>query len=92
MRQKWFYILLLIIYILFLSKDGILYLVKNKEVDLNNLKEAYYEKEYNDLKKVVDIKDQEYNIYYGKLILRDIYGFYDKITIKFYILFTIYLF
>ena len=82
LKNKVFYLTLLIIYILLLSKDSILGLVKEKKPDLSNIKEAYYEKEYQDLVKMLDISYENYEIKYGKVILRNIYDFYNKIDIN----------
>ena len=82
MKNKVFYLTLLIIYILLLSKDSILGLIKEKKPDLSNIKEAYYEKEYQDLTKIVGISYEDYEIKYGKVILRNIYDFYNKIDIN----------
>ena len=82
LKNKVFYLTLLIIYILLLSKDSILGLIKEKKPDLNNIKEAYYEKEYQDLAKMLDISYEDYEIKYGKVILRNIYDFYNKIDIN----------
>ena len=82
LKNKVFYLTLLIIYILLLSKDSILGLIKEKKPDLNNIKEAYYEKEYQDLAKIVGISYEDYEIKYGKVILRNIYDFYNKIDIN----------
>ena len=82
LKNKVFYLTLLIIYILLLSKDSILGLVKEKKPDLSNIKEAYYEKEYQDLAKMLDISYENYEIKYGKVILRNIYDFYNKIDIN----------
>ena len=82
LKNKVFYLTLLIIYILLLSKDSILDLIKEKKPNLSNIKEVYYEKEYQDLAKMLDISYEDYEIKYGKVILRNIYDFYNKIDIN----------
>ena len=82
LKNKVFYLTLLIIYILLLSKDSILGLIKEKKPNLSNIKEVYYEKEYQDLAKMLDISYEDYEIKYGKVILRNIYDFYNKIDIN----------
>ncbi len=82
MKDKIFYISLLFIYILVLSKDSLLYLIKAKEINLNNYKDTYYEKEYDDLSKMLDLKNTSYNIKYGRIILRKINDFYNKVDIN----------
>lgn len=82
MRKNYFYIGLLLIYILFLCKDSFYGFFDNKEnienylCTINN-----YEEEYNRLLKLMDLNQEENNIIYSKILLRDIYEFYNKITI-----------
>ncbi len=80
MKKNYFYFFLIIIYLLFLSKDMIMGFFKP---NIGNFidKEAYYEMEYKDLSKLLDIPYDNYNVTYSKLINRDIYEFYDKVTI-----------
>ena len=79
-KNKLFYLSLIIIYLLVLSKDTLISLFSSS-IYLENLKESYYEGEYNNLSKMLDIKTSNYNITYSKIIMRDIYDFYNIITL-----------
>ncbi len=81
-KRKFFYIALLIIYLLFLSKDSLMLFSSASVDNLDNNKESYYEREYNKLSKLLNIKSDAYNIIYAKIIRRDIYDFFDTITIN----------
>ena len=59
-KDKLFYISLIIIYIIFLSKDSIIGLF-NKE-DINLCSTNYYQAEYHNLSKLLDIKPQDLDI------------------------------
>ena len=78
-----FYIILIIIYLLFLGKDNIVSHVNIKDLNTfyENTKDNYYKSEYNRLLKILNLKDSNYNLIYTKAITRDIYEFFDKITI-----------
>lgn len=83
MKKYGFCIIILIIYILFLTKDSLLGLSNTSNLDkfLESSKASFYEKEYKDLAKTLKIDYSKYNIIYSKVITRDIYEFFDKITI-----------
>ena len=81
MRKKIFFCLsLLLIYILFLSKDTIIGLFNNKEIELCT-NDNYYQKEYENISKLLEIEPNNYQIRYSKVILRDVYEFYNKFSI-----------
>ena len=82
LKKKLFYLLLIIIYILFLTKDNFLYLFSIKSINLDNVKESYYESEYHKLTKIMKLENNDLNIKYAKVILRDIYNFNSQITIN----------
>lgn len=82
-KKNWFYLSLIIIYLIFLSKDFVFSLINNYN-DIDNIyksKELYYEKEYESLMNQLKIEPNNYDVIYSKIIFRDIYEFYDKITI-----------
>ena len=81
MKNKGFYWALLIIYLLFISKDTILSIfnTSNKELYQNP---TYYEEEYHKLSELVDLEYTQSKIIYTQVLLRDIYEFYDTITIN----------
>lgn len=84
-KKNFFYISLIIIYILYLTKDNLFALNSNLE-SLNNFtsdtKESYYEKEYQKLNNILKINPSAFNIEYSKVMLQNIYDFYNKITIN----------
>ena len=80
-KSKFFYGALLIIYLLFLSKDALIGFSSSTTLIENN-KDNYYEKEYNKLRTILDIPKEDYTIIYSKTIRRDIYDFFDTITIN----------
>ena len=84
-KKNFFYISLIIIYILYLTKDNLFALTSNLE-SLNNftsdIKESYYEKEYQKLSNILKINPSAFNIEYSKVMLQNIYDFYNKITIN----------
>ncbi len=84
-KKNFFYISLIIIYILYLTKDNLFALTSNLE-SLNNftsdIKESYYEKEYQKLSNILKINPSSFNIEYSKVMLQNIYDFYNKITIN----------
>ncbi len=81
LKNKGFYWALLIIYLLFISKDTILSIfnTSNKELYQNP---TYYEEEYHKLSELVDLENTQSKIIYTQVLLRDIYEFYDTITIN----------
>ncbi|MCM1053560.1 MAG: rod shape-determining protein MreC [Ruminococcus sp.] len=84
LKKKYFYIVLIIIYLAFLMKDIFLKPISNINVlkgnYLNN-KEEYYKNEYENLSKMLNIEPNSYDITYSKIITRNIYEFWNKITI-----------
>lgn len=83
-KKNWFIFALLILYLLFLCKDHLFGFLDNSEYltdFLYDTKLEYYKKEYEDMQKLLQINSTDYNIVYSKIILRDIYQFYDEITI-----------
>ena len=80
--------LLLIFFMIFLFKESIYgLLIKTNDVYnintyINNTKESYYEKEYKQISKIINLENNSnYNYQYTKIIYRDIYEFYDELTI-----------
>lgn len=83
-RKKWFYISLIIIYFLFLMKDSFIGLINNKDDIKNNvcnIENKNIEREYNNLLNFVNITKDKKNLIYSKIIKRDIYEFFNNITI-----------
>jgi rod shape-determining protein MreC len=84
-KKNFFYISLIIIYILYLTKDNLFALTSNLE-SLNNftsdIKESYYETEYQKLSNILKINPSSFNIEYSKVMLQNIYDFYNKTTIN----------
>ena len=64
-KKNFFYISLIIIYILYLTKDNLFALTSNLE-SLNNftsdIKESYYETEYQKLSNILKINPSAFNI------------------------------
>ncbi len=84
-KKNWFIIAILLIFILFLSKDHLLGFISNTK-DLQEFiydtKLEYYKEEYMEMQSLLNIPESDYEVTYGKIILRDIYEFYDEITIN----------
>ena len=84
-RKNWYILALLFLYLLFLSKDHLWGFVDNRE-ELNQFlydeKLEYYQNEYEEMKKILNLSYSESNIIYGKVLMRDIYQFYQEITIS----------
>ena len=84
-RKNWYILALLFLYLLFLSKDHLWGFVDNRE-ELNQFlydeKLEYYQKEYEEMKTILNLSYSESNIIYGKVLMRDIYQFYQEITIS----------
>lgn len=84
-KKNWFIIAILLIFILFLSKDHLLGFISNTK-DLQEFiydtKLEYYKEEYTEMQSLLNIPESDYEVTYGKIILRDIYEFYDEITIN----------
>lgn len=83
-KKNAYIIILLVIYLLFLCKDHILGFLDNTE-DLTSTiydeKLEYYKQEYEDMQKLLELDHLDYQAIYSKVILRDIYAFYNEITI-----------
>ncbi len=85
LKKNWFYISLIIIYCLFLSKNYFWGYFDNTDklfTMVNNNKVKYYQNEYKKMQQLLDINVGDYDIIYSKIILRDIYAFYEKIVIS----------
>ena len=84
-KKNWFIIAILLIFILFLSKDHLLGFISNTK-DLQEFiydtKLEYYKEQYREMQSLLNIPESDYEVTYGKIILRDIYEFYDEITIN----------
>lgn len=83
-KKNAFYLSLIIIYLLFLMKDNIFKLVplpKLNEIACSNMT-SFYQEEYQNISKLLDINVKDFNITYSKILIRNIYDFYDKITIE----------
>lgn len=84
-KKNWFIIAILLIFIFFLSKDHLLGFISNTK-DLQEFiydtKLEYYKEEYMEMQSLLNIPESDYEVTYGKIILRDIYEFYDEITIN----------
>jgi len=83
-RKNWFYMALIIIYLLFLTKDTLFQVFNNKK-EINNyiceLENKEMKKEYEEQLKIMNINKENWNVTYSKVIKREIYEFFDKITI-----------
>lgn len=83
-RKNWFYMALIIIYLLFLTKDTLFQVFNNKK-EINNyiceLENKEMKKEYEEQLKILNINKENWNVTYSKVIKREIYEFFDKITI-----------
>lgn len=83
-KKNSFYIALIIIYLLYLTKDNLFSFVY-KEDNLNkyacSIENENKEQEYQELLKLYGLKENYINITYSKVLLRDIYEFYDYITL-----------
>lgn len=83
-RKKWFYLSLIMIYLLFLTKDSLIGLIDNQKNIASNICELENKNiinEYNELLKLVNLHKDNYNLIYSKIIKREIYEFNDKVTI-----------
>ncbi len=85
MKNKVFIISLIIIYLLFLGKDTFFKYyndLSSLNAGLDKVKENFYKKEYEKINKILDLEAFNYDIVYSKVIFRDIYSFYDVLTIS----------
>ena len=83
-RKNWFYISLIIIYLIFLTKDSFIGLINNKDDIANSkctLENNSIIKDYEKLLNFMNLTENKQDLIYSKVITREIYEFYDKITI-----------
>lgn len=83
-RKNWFYISLIIIYLIFLTKDSFIGLINNKDDIANSkctLENNSIIKDYEKLLNFMNLNENKQELIYSKVIAREIYEFYDKITI-----------
>jgi rod shape-determining protein MreC len=83
-RKNWFYISLIIIYLIFLTKDSFMGLINNKDNIANSkctLENNSIIKDYEKLLNFMNLTENKQELIYSKVITREIYEFYDKITI-----------
>ena len=83
-KKNAYIIILLILYLLFLCQDHLLGFLDNTDNLMSSMydeKLAYYQNEYEEMQKLLNIEVLDYQAIYSKVILRDIYVFYDEITI-----------
>ena len=83
-RKNWFVIAILILYLCFLGSDRILGFFDNTSQlsqMIDNEKLEYYKNEYEKMSYLLNINTDEYDVIYSKVVLREIYQFYDEITI-----------
>ena len=83
-KKNAYIIILLILYLLFLCQDHLLGFLDNTDNLMSSMydeKLTYYQNEYEEMQKLLNIEVLDYQAIYSKVILRDIYAFYDEITI-----------
>ena len=83
-RKNWFYISLIIIYLIFLTKDSFIGLINNKDDIANSkctLENNSIIEDYERLLNFMNLTENKQELIYSKVITREIYEFYDKITI-----------
>lgn len=83
-RKNWFYISLIIIYLIFLTKDSFIGLINNKDDIANSkctLENNSIIEDYKRLLNFMNLTENKQELIYSKVITREIYEFYDKITI-----------
>lgn len=83
-RKNWFVIAILILYLCFLGSDRILGFFDNTSQlsqMIDNEKLEYYKNEYEKMSYLLNINTADYDVIYSKVVLREIYQFYDEITI-----------
>ncbi len=82
-RKNWFYISLIIIYLIFLTKDSFIGLINNKDDIANSkctLENNSIIKDYEKLLNFMNLTENKQELIYSKVITREIYEFYDNIT------------
>lgn len=85
MRKNGFYLILLLIFILFISRDKLISLTDNKkelESYFCSLKHDNIIKEYQELADILNLDNVNHSITYAKIINRNIYEFYEKLEIN----------
>lgn len=83
-KKNAYIIILLILYLLFLCQDHLLGFLDNTDNLMSSMydeKLKYYQNEYEEMQKLLNIEVLDYQAIYSKVILRDIYAFYNEITI-----------
>ncbi len=83
LKKNWFIFAIILIYILFLCKDGIIGLFDNTKALENKVYEEklkFYQEEYASMQSLLDVY-YDLDVVYSRLITRDIYAFYEEITI-----------
>ena len=83
-RKNWFVIAILILYLCFLGSDRILGFFDNTSQlsqMIDNEKLEYYKNEYEKMSNILEVEADDYEVIYSKVVLREIYQFYDEITI-----------
>ena len=83
-KKNAYIIILLILYLLFLCQDHLLGFLDNTDNLMSSIydeKLKYYQNEYEEMQKLLNIEVLDYQAIYSKVILRDIYAFYNEITI-----------
>lgn len=80
--------LLLLFFIIFLFKESVygLFIKTNNISDIKtsviNTKDKYYEKEYKNILNIINLKNiNNFSYQYSKILYRDVYEFYNEITI-----------
>ncbi len=84
MKKNAYIIILLVLYFLFLCKDHLFGFLDNTESLTSAIyddKLEYYKLEYENMQKLLELDYVDYQVTYSKVILRDIYAFYNEIII-----------
>ena len=84
LKKNWFIIVVLVLYLLFLCKDQLFGMLDHTE-DLgsavNREEASYYQTEYENMGELLDIPTSSYHVVYSRAVLRDIYAFFEEVTI-----------
>lgn len=84
LKKNWFFVAIIILYLLFLCKDHIFGMFDHTQdlgATLNQEKIEYYKREYENISELFNIDTLGYHTVYGRVVLHDIYAFYEEITI-----------
>lgn len=84
LKKNWFYLAILVLYLLFLSKDYLIGMFDHtKDLGISVSKEEieYYKGEYENISKLFAINVLDYHTVYARVILHDIYAFHQEITV-----------